>query len=278
MGAYGCDEDQIDYWHQRILKRDNTYVIFGGDMVDAIHEKDRRYTHQECADWCFDSQYGSTIIDRQYEYALCKWKPLAEAGKILWMHTGNHEEALWHKFGCTDLTQRWCGELSRLAHEAGQPPVAFAGRTALSSLVVKGGAGHTSSHSVTFYSEHGAKAANTTGRALNIVRELMAVYAADIYLTGHNHKIGTIAERRIGLSRTSKKGEIREHCYDRVGAVCGTFLNSHMSGREGYGERAGYPPLIPGPALIHIKTESGEPPSVRIEASTAGVQQTDSDD
>ena len=266
-GAYGCDDEQADFWYQRINDRPDTYAIFGGDMVDAIHERDKRYTHQECADWCFDPDLGSTIIDRQYEYAMRKWKPLAAKGKILWLHAGNHEEALWNRFGVTNLTANWCRALK----------IPYAGRSALSSLTIKSSSGGTVRHggfNVSFYSEHGSRAANSTAAALNILTKLMAVYAADIYLTGHNHRIVTMAERRIGLVRQTNQ-VVRMREFDRVGAVCGTFLNSHMSGREGYGERAGYAPLIPGPAIINIKVESGKRGSetVRIEASTGGVAQ-----
>jgi len=39
-GAAGCDERLADFWYQWILKRPDTYVILGGDLVDSIYEKD----------------------------------------------------------------------------------------------------------------------------------------------------------------------------------------------------------------------------------------------
>jgi len=104
--------------------------------------------------------------------------------------------------------------------------------------------------------------------------KLMSCYAADVYLTGHVHRLVTTADRRLGLTKPYAD-TVRMREFDRVGAVCGTFLNSHMDGQEGYGERAGYAPVIPGPAIISIKVESGKRGSetVRIEASTGGVAQ-----
>ena len=260
-GAAGCDDKLAQFWYDKILQEPDTYAIFGGDMVDGIHEKDKRFTHQECAKWCFDGALGGTVIDRQYRYALKKWRPLAEKGKILWLHAGNHEELLWHRFGAPDLTRNWAWELK----------IPYAGYSALSSLTIHSAGNRQTRHRVTFYSTHGSGSASTNGAAERRVKKLMDAYAADVYLMWHVHRRVTTAARRIGLTQ-QRDGAVKMREYDRIGAACGTFLNSHMEGITGYGELAGYEPVIPGPVIVHIK-EGANADQLRIWASTAVIEQ-----
>ena len=261
-GAAGADEQQLNFWYNKILNTPNMYAIFLGDMVDAIYEKDKRYTEEEVADWCWGKKWGGTIIDRQFNYAVEKWSPLAKAGKILWIHMGNHEEKLI-AVASRDLTRDWSRVLS----------IPYAGYMALTNLRIlhdgpfdpkaRKRPGRDNSYSrstrVVFFTTHGAGGAQSQGAVMNKVSAMMDNYEANVYLMAHLHKRMSIARRTIGITEPRTSGgkliRPRRRVYDRVAAVCGTFMDGHCDGVAGYGERKGYSPIITGPSVIHIKVE-----------------------
>lgn len=241
-GAAGCDEELVDFWRNRILTSPNTYCILLGDLVDAISEKDKRYDEQEVADWCKNKKWGSTLIDRQYAYFLDKWKPLAEAGKILWLHAGNHEQKLRSTHN-TDLAARWAGEMR----------VPYAGLAALSNLFVNapGTIGKRGrKYRVSFFTQHGGGGAQSTGAIINKADAMLSHYDVDVALMGHLHRKMHVTSRTLGISESGKR-KVR----DRVAAVCGTFLDGQKEGVVGYGELKGYRPAALGPVVVHLKYE-----------------------
>lgn len=250
-GAAGCDEKLAAFWYNRILNSPDTYCILGGDLVDSISEKDKRYDEGEVARWCFDRQYGGTLIDRQFNYALDKWWPLAKAGKILWIHAGNHEWKL-RSTASRDLTLDWARRLR----------VPYAGLSALSNLFIetKGGTKRGgSSIRVTFYTTHGSGGAQTNGAVMNKVASMLDQYDVDVALMWHLHKRMHIARRAIGITQPDKKQTSDRKIRDRLAAVCGTFLDGHIKDTTGYGELKGYSPIVPGPPVVHIKMDYGPP-------------------
>ena len=248
-GAAGCDERLAQFWYDYILRTPHAYVILGGDLVDSIHEKDRRYAEQEVAEWCLGTKanrakWGSTLIDRQYRYALKKWEPLAKAGKILWIHKGNHEEKLVAT-ASRDLTLDWCRALK----------VPYAGLAALSLLRVKHVKRRHESEarfSVSFFSQHGGGGAQSDGGIINKAGGMLAAWDVDVALMWHLHRKTHLTRRMLGITRS-----LRRAVRDRVGAVCGTFLDGHCEGVDSYAELKGYPPVVTGPLVIHIRQEDG---------------------
>lgn len=246
-GHSACNERLADFWYRRILNAPDTYCILGGDLVDSIFERDKRYCEQEVARWCRDRKWGGTLIDRQFRYALEKWRPLAEAGKILWLHEGNHEQELRLR-ASRDLALDWCRELK----------IPYAGYQAHTNLICHYGKprrGTTSlSFRVTFFTTHGSGSAQTDGAVMNKVASLMNDYDADISIMWHLHRRMHILKRSegIGEPRVNTPPIIRNR--DRLAAICGTFLDRRV-GITNYGERKGFKPIVPGPSVIHIKYE-----------------------
>lgn len=247
-GAFGCDEKLADFWYKKILSTPNMYAIFGGDMVDSIHEKDKRYSEGEVADWCLPTKanrakWGNTLIERQRTYALDKWKALAAAGKVLWIHAGNHEDKLVAR-DSVDLTGYWAQTLG----------IPYAGLAALSNLFVKSH-GKTV-HRVTLFTTHGGGSSVTPGARLNKVASLLHGYDVDIALMWHLHFKTHLTQTMLGISDTGRR-KVR----NRVGAMCGTFLDGHKEGINSYAELKGYSPTNLGPIVVHIKREIGDRPS-----------------
>lgn len=246
-GAAGCDEKLADFWYQWILKRPDAFVILGGDLVDAIYEKDRRYLDEEVAQWCFGKKWGGTLIDRQYNYALAKWRPLAEAGKILWIHAGNHEWKLKTQ-ASRDLTLDWSRALSEYATAKGHAPIPYAGLSALSNLTVDAGKG--AAFTVRFFTTHGGGGAQTTGSVINKADSMLNSYAVDVALMWHLHRKQHVEQPLIGITDNGKRT-----VHNRIAAVCGTFLDGNVEGITGYGELKQYRPSALGPQVIHLKRE-----------------------
>lgn len=255
-GARNCDEKQAAFWYEKALKDPYTFIILGGDLVDGITEKDKRYFNGELATWCHDSRLGDTIIDRQYNYGLKKWRPLAEKGKILWMHAGNHEWALIRHCD-RNLTREWARELK----------VPYAGLEAFSWLTIEHGPErhrgirgqtHPSSTSVSFYTTHGSGSGQTTGAIMNRVERMTYNWDADVCLMWHLHRAMAMRRRQGTGSRPRRvdgKERVTPKFRDKVAAICGTFLQSHQEGVTGYGELKNFPPIASGPVVIHIKPE-----------------------
>ncbi len=249
-GAAGCREDLADFWYKRVLAQKDTFCILGGDLVDSIFERDKRYMAEEVAAWCRKrANANKELIDAQYEYALEKWKPLAAAGKILWLHTGNHELTL-KRYHSRNLPAAWSQALG----------VPYAGYAALSNLIVRYRRPNKSlstGYRVSFYTTHGAGSAQSDGAVMNAISRMLDRYDVDVALMWHLHRRMAIAKRRMGLSRPGRNSRSRVVARfqprDSVAAICGTFLDGHIQGVLGYGETKGYPPVTPGPIVVHFK-------------------------
>jgi hypothetical protein len=252
-GAAGCDERLADFWYNYILKTPDTYVILGGDLVDSIHEKDKRYLDEEVATWCFGKKWGGTVIDRQYNYALAKWRPLAEAGKILWIHAGNHEWKL-KTTASRDLTLDWSRALSEYARAKGHDPVPYAGLSALSNLIVDSGDARKKNHGsflVKFFTTHGGGGAQSTGSVINKADSMLNSYKVDVALMWHLHRKQHVEQPLLGITDSGKRTVA-----SRIAAVCGTFLDGNIEGVTGYGELKQYRPSSLGPQVIHLKSKT----------------------
>ncbi len=246
-GHAGCNERLAQFWYDRVLRSRDTYVILGGDLVDSIFEKDKRYCEGEVAPWCREMKWGGTLMDRQFNYALAKWQPLAAAGKILWIHEGNHEQEIRLR-ASRDMTREWAYRLK----------VPYAGYSAHSNLVCRYGSksrGTDTGYRVKFYTTHGSGAAQSHGGKMNKVAAMMDAFDADVCLMWHLH------DRMHRLKRSEGIGEPRGGLppvirnRDRLAAMCGTFLD-RKRGVTNYGERKGFAPIVPGPSVIHLRRDS----------------------
>lgn len=255
-GAAGCDEELADFWLKKVATEPNTYLILGGDLVDAITEKDKRYMEEEAARWCFEKKWGGTLADRQWNYAYKKFKPLAEKGKILWLHTGNHEQGL-KRYASRDMSLDWARSLR----------VPYAGLAALSNLVIETTRRHTkrigpakragyyaNSVRIRFFTQHGGGGAQTAGAIINRVSQMLDRYDVQVALMWHLHRKMHISRRQLTIT-AARGGEAGVKPLDRIAAICGTFLDGHVEGVASYGELKGYEPIIPGPVVIHIRPD-----------------------
>lgn len=94
------DEKQLDADLKEIEKDRNGIVILGGDIIDAIAIRDKRFDPTTIADWVSLRD----VIGSQIEYASDKLAPIKD--KILFSLPGNHEDKagyLWERNVYGDL-------------------------------------------------------------------------------------------------------------------------------------------------------------------------------
>ncbi len=269
-GAKGVREDLIDAKIEEAMSDRDMYVILGGDLIDGIHEKDKRYTSGECSyiarGECECCGIGESVVQREARHLTNKMQPLIKAGKILWWHEGNHESAIYTKQAGHDYVREWCSDYK----------IPYAGIEALSWLTVISPHGKrtATNTAVRFYTTHGTGSATTDAAAIRKLEACLHTMRVDVAASWHWHRlVAKPVHRQLGMARPRRGSPLRMRTFDSLAVACGTFLDSHVPGTTGYGERAGYRPLKPGCATIRIKPEVGNNGTERmtIEADTGSV-------
>lgn len=110
-------------------------------------------------------------IDQQIERFVQTYKPLADEGLIVGMHTGNHEARVYKSCG-VDIAKIMAQQLG----------VKYFGWSKLHYLKV-GGQGYT------LYTTHGASGARMAHTKIKAAIDLSTVVDAEIYACGHLHQL-----------------------------------------------------------------------------------------
>ena len=217
-----------------ILRDKNGYMIGLGDWVECINQNDPRYNPEEIA--TIIKKYGDPLnmINRQWDLFEDDIKPLAKKGRILGLHSGNHNMQFVrrHSFNalegiCKRLSIRYLGD----------------GMTAW-ILKYK----HKWIRMLTF---HGTGAGTTQGYAYNQLDRYSRIFDdIDIIAVGHTHKLGVnISADRLRIISSEKEllQSPQYHC------TCGSFLGNYDTEVASYSERKAYPPLPIGYVLVEIE-------------------------
>lgn len=145
----------LDY----ILEDPDGYVILLGDQAEAATKTSVGMAVYD------ESEHVNQQIERLYHLLL----PLAEAGKIVGIHEGNHEYRIQQLVSIDPMQwlARWLG-------------VPYLGWQAFTEFQV-------GDQSYLVHSFHGRSSAQTPGGLINAAYKLMHHVEADIYLSGHVH-------------------------------------------------------------------------------------------
>lgn len=238
IGASATDESALNRDIKYILNTPDCYTFIGGDMVDAILRTDiKRFmagvSNSEIQDALDDAL---NIYTRQ---AVEKFKPLADAGKILFGIAGNHETSIQkhHQYNIAREI------LSRLG-------VPYLGYSCLFRLTLKKKA-HGSKHNYIIYAHHGFGSGRKSGSSINNLMALQESFEADAYFLGHDHKSLSAKSPRFSISPS---GTPRLVSKDIVFVRGGSYLKTYLDkGRITYSEQAGYPPVRTGGALLELR-------------------------
>ena len=211
-------------------------AIIVGDMVDSITKNDKRFRMNGLAHWV----EKSNIIDSQRRKAVEIYSPLAAAGQLIEIGTGNHEEEI-HKRHDDDIARNICSDLK----------VPYGGYTCFINLNFKSSV-TGAEWPVTIHAWHGAGAAQTEGARLNRLMRLVNDIQADIYVMGHLHAMTSHTPDKL----VCRNGIIKSE--KLAATITGSWLKTYMQPETGktldptYGEEKGFKPSRIGCPIICI--------------------------
>ena len=235
LGSRACDEKKLDNLISWILTKEDTYVLGMGDYVDAILRTDLKRFSARCSKKEMMEDLDS-VLNEQRDLVIKKFKKLAEAGKLLGLLRGNHEEKI-SKYHQYDIMKDLCQTLN----------VPNLGYSCYYRLYLTRGR-HGSTQVIDIYAHHGHGSSRRTGGSVNRFDDIMKGYEADIYLMGHDHKKWGKREIRLYLGRNN---EII-HKPVIIGRT-GTFLRTSVKGFTTYSEEAQYSPNDLGVLKITLR-------------------------
>lgn len=225
-GVKACDVSAFKKDLQNV--DDDTYLIFGGDLLDSIHSRDPRYRKSN------DIYDGDAIIDNQINDMIKLLEPYKD--RILGLMVGNHEDEITKRCG-TNPTDRICKALNA-------PNLGYSG---LFKLVLTEQGSRTRTIIIRFHHGYGG-GSRTQGADLTKYSKDMQYFDADLFLYGHVHRRQVDEVPRLGLSG------IRLIAKPKILCICGTYLKTYIQGNDPtYSEVKGYPPVSVGGVMVEIK-------------------------
>ena len=224
---------------KEIEKNKHAYLVGLGDWVENIIAGDPRYSPEEMAKMIKSFQSPVNMVNVQWMRFESLIKPLAEKGRILGLHAGNHESNYTRRYSYNALAQL-CERLGIEYLDDG---------IALFELKYK-------DKSIKLLTYHGTGVGITTGYAIQKLEYYSGILDdIDILAVGHTHKLAVnVSADRLKF----KDGEIKQKV--QYQASCGSFLGNYDLDNVSYAERKGYKPLPLGYVKVHI--ENGEIKSV----------------
>lgn len=170
IGDAHCDMDLIMTTVNGILDMPNCYTILDGDLMNTAIAGSKS-----------DSYNETMTPSEQLRKCAEIFGDLADAGKILAVLPGNHEERISRVAG-VDMTELLCREL--------RIPEVYSPTSSLVFLRFghnqKKGKKYKIVYSI--YVNHGRGGGRRTGGKVNSLEDMARIVTADIYIMGHTHQ------------------------------------------------------------------------------------------
>ena len=212
----------LDY----IKNTPNTYCILDGDLMDTA----------VCSS--IGDTYGANLQPmEQLKTCVRLFQPLADAGRILAVLPGNHENRVYKSDGI-DMTEMMCAQL--------RIPERYSPTTAL--LFVRFGKDNRKErkgrpHLYTIYVTHGSGGGRREGGKVNRLADLASIVDADIYIHAHTHLPLVFKEAFYRVSGSNSS----------VAMVDKLFVNTAAAlNYGGYGDKAGFKPASKCYPVIYL--------------------------
>ena len=215
-GSKGFDKELFLKHVDWVGESDNTYALFVGDNIECA-------TRDSVGAGVFEQE---EIVDEQVDGFVEAVKPLADEGKVLGLHTGNHEWRVYKHSGL-DIAKQMAKMLG----------VTYFGWT-IHHLWKVGAQNYTA------MSMHGSSGSRLPHTKIKAVLDRQNMSDVEVYIMGHLHQLSHhtrtfyMIDKRI---RTVKEGE--KHFL-----LCGSYLN-HWGG---YAEQAGYEMMRKGSPKVKL--------------------------
>ena len=219
LGLKACDKQKLIETVEYILSAPNRYTILGGDILEcatrtsvglAMYEEDLSPKDQ---------------LFHMYELL----KPLADAGKILDVLTGNHEMRLAN-----------FADMNPAEILARQLKVPYSGYQGYIVLKLK-----EQTYKIAYF--HGKSNGTTPAGVMSAMRKQANVAEADIYLSGHIHVKAKDSDTRYVINEETGEISIKPRKY----VICGSFVDYWGS----YAEMQALPPAETGSVSIVFSAE-----------------------
>ena len=224
IGDSGCDLQLVMETIEHIRVTENAYCILDGDLMDTAIASSVGDT------------YGANLQPME-QLKLCAklFGPLAEAGKILAVLPGNHENRVYKSDGL-DITEMLCAQLGI--------PERYSPTTAVLFIRFGKAQDHKDRKQIyTIYVTHGSGGGKREGGKINRLADLAMIVDADIYVHAHTH-----------LPAVFKNSYFRiNHGNSSVAQVEKLFVNTAAAlNYGGYGDRAGFKPASKSIPVIYL--------------------------
>jgi len=211
-------------------------VIGLGDWVEAIIPGDPRYDSEEMAQQIRDAGNEINMMNVQWDLFEDMIKPIADQGKILGLHQGNHEYEYTKRHGYNQLKSickrydiKYLDYLPAIwNYEHGN------NKSKIMSL-------------------HGVGSGVSVGYEIKQLDNHSRLFdEIDLIAEGHTHKLATsVNTDRLKITKEKElKQKIQWRC------ACGSFLGNYDIGRTSYSQRRLYKPLPLG--YIVASLENGK--------------------
>lgn len=217
MGHYLFDEQKFIGYRNWILERDNAYTFLNGDLCESAIIGSK------------GDPYNATMNVSQAKVKVKELlKPLADAGRIIGMDSGNHEDRIYKVTGNDiSLDIAMMLDIEDVYDKRG-----------LCGVI------HIGDISYSFYIKHGKGGGKTQAFKMRKMKEMAGVIKnCDIYIMAHIHDILTFQIEPKFIS-------IKDNCEYRIKQ---TFASSSSFMEYGdYAEEADYEPGKTGSPRIRL--------------------------
>ena len=246
----GCAINDLKRDLQEIAQDPMSFWLGGGDMVDFIGYRDKRFDPQ-----CVSAEVPLSALGDLGQYGMRKMRDLFRPirHKCLGLLLGNHEKHYQQANEQESLHGWLCKELGVanlgyccLFHLQ----FCWTARARQPVLMPKAPprSVYKCDWSVRVFAHHGAGYAQTPGGKLNRLLAFMDSFDADLVFCGHVHDHVARKQPILGINPDGTKIVERQ----RLGLVSGSYLKTYAQGTMGYGEIRGYRPTSLGSAVAEL--------------------------
>jgi predicted phosphodiesterase len=215
-GSKYCDKAKFKKNLEWCMAQPNVYVIDGGDLLETA-------TRDSVGAGIFEQ---SEITQKQIEDVVELYKPLAEQGRLLGMHRGNHEYRVFKHSG-TNLTKIVASMLG----------VKYFGDGVLHYFKV-------GTENYTLYTCHGHTGAKMPHTKIKSAIDLSNMVDVEVYVSGHTHQLSHHTRVFYRIDKRSKRVIEGEKHF----VLGGSYLDHWGS----YGQMQGYEMMRKGSPKIKL--------------------------
>jgi len=220
-GDPASEPDKLDEYIKWVMERDNAYMVLMGDLANVALMNSVSDTYRE--------RYPA----RQQRIKLVeKFRPAAEAGKILGMVSGNHEWRIAKLVG-DDFSETIARELEIPYHSDELWLKVSLGKDTRNGRRV----------AYSIYMTHGVGGGRTKGSKANNMHRLAEITDVDVYIVAHSHQIMTFPDDYYTADMKNNVVLKRKRVFVSIGG----YLR-----REGYPARMVLPPSHIGSPRIRL--------------------------